>query len=268
MKLASIQKAFINVLCNKTKEETLLPCLHDDMASCFKERVDIYRVNVKATLLKTLKSTFPVCLRLVGDAFFVGMASEFINGAPPTSPSLNDFGEAFPEFINQFDPAKAVRYLSEVAQLEWLWHVVYYGPDTTVSDFSELSSLTQKEQTKLMFLLPASCAFIHSAYPISKIWWANQDDRREDEMIDLDDESGEDLIIWRTIDDIYIDCLSQDELMFLKCLYDNKQPTVPADKQPFASAIEQLAGIIDIESLISRSVERGWIARYEISADQ
>ena len=80
-------------------------------------RFAVYRNNVASSLIKALEARFPVIERLVGDAFFKGVAHAFIRAHPPRSPVLMEYGDAFPAFLTAF-PAGA-----EPALISPMWHV-------------------------------------------------------------------------------------------------------------------------------------------------
>src|SRR3989440_8257707 len=83
------------------------------------DRLDIYRNTFLLTLTKALRLCFPVVQKLVGDEFFEGAAQVFIAGHPPRAAWLDQYGAEFPDFLRAFGPAASVRYLGDVAELEW-----------------------------------------------------------------------------------------------------------------------------------------------------
>ena len=87
----------------------------------------IYQNSILGTLQKALKEIYPVCLKLVGDEFFLDMVTIYINENPSFSPDLNEYGATLPNFINQFKPAETLAYLSDVTKLEWAWHRAYHA---------------------------------------------------------------------------------------------------------------------------------------------
>ena len=69
-------------------------------------RFAVYRNNVFVGLTKALAKRFPVVERLVGEEFFAGMARVYAGLEKPASPLLFEYGDGFPEFIEQFEPAQ------------------------------------------------------------------------------------------------------------------------------------------------------------------
>lgn len=81
-------------------------------------RFAVHRNNVLASLVNALADTFPVVQVLVGPEFFRALALGFVREHPPRSPVLAQYGDAFPAFVAQFEPAQSLPYLADVARLE------------------------------------------------------------------------------------------------------------------------------------------------------
>jgi len=52
-------------------------------------------------------AAFPVIYKLVGDAFFRGMAGVYLRKHKPVSPLMMYYGERMPMFLGRFQPAKS-----------------------------------------------------------------------------------------------------------------------------------------------------------------
>ena len=65
------------------------------------------------------RRAFPVVKRLVGDKYFHAMANVFLLREPPFSPLLIHYGETFAAFVEEFEAAKPLPYLADVARLEY-----------------------------------------------------------------------------------------------------------------------------------------------------
>jgi hypothetical protein len=124
-------------------------------------RLDVHRTNVIASLTAALQETFPVVCRLVDERFFAFAAHEFICEVPPVSPIVADYGAGFADFLAEFPPCRELVYLADVARLEWLIDRAARAPEG------------------------APPAYLSSAWPIDRIWRANQPDA-DDEPISLD----------------------------------------------------------------------------------
>lgn len=125
----------------------------------FYKKLSIYRNTSRMALINALKETYPVCERLVGSLFFFNMAAYYVNLHPSQSYSLNDYGESFALFIQDFPPVQSLPYLSDVAHLEWLISRILMGE-------------CEKGETGILFT---------SSYPVYRIWEINQPDFKRDE---------------------------------------------------------------------------------------
>ena len=104
-------------------------------------RFDIHRNNVARGIVETLRASFPVVERLVGEAFFAALARAYHAAAPPSSPLLFRYGAGFAAFIDGFPPARPVPYLGDVARLEWLRLQAYHAADAAPAGLDALSGL-------------------------------------------------------------------------------------------------------------------------------
>lgn len=69
-------------------------------------RFSVHRNNLYASLTDALRARYPAIERLVGEDFFQGAASLFIEVSPPSTPVLIEYGEAFPAFLESFAGAR------------------------------------------------------------------------------------------------------------------------------------------------------------------
>ncbi len=73
---------------------------------------------------------------------------------------------------------------------------MFDAPDEHGLDLTALSRVAPEQWEHLVFLLPKASALLVSAYPVDRIWAANQPDATDSEPIDLD-QGGAPLFIWR-----------------------------------------------------------------------
>ena len=92
-------------------------------------RFAVYRNNVFVGLTKALSQRFPVTERIVGTEFFAGMSRMFARDHKPATPLIMNYGDAFPEFIEGFEPASALPYLADLARIEAAWTRAYHAAD-------------------------------------------------------------------------------------------------------------------------------------------
>jgi len=141
-------------------------------------RLNIYRNTFVGTLATALRLAYPAVHRIVGAEFFEGAAALFIAKHPPASAYLDEYGEAFAEFLAEFSPAASLPYLPGVARLEWAVNRALHAPDVPGFEVSELAALDPADQAQVCFAAHPAVGFVHDEMPIDLIWRAvlDQDD--------------------------------------------------------------------------------------------
>jgi hypothetical protein len=180
-------------------------------------RIGIYRANVLGNYRKALAATYPVIKRLVGAPFFDAASDNFARGHPSTRGDINRYGADFSEFLATYAPARDLKYLPDVALLEWAIDQANIARDAASFDLAALASVPAKLHGELRFSLHPSAHLIVSTFPILHIWQANQPSCSGDERIDLD-EGGDTLLVLRRPSDaggIAIERISQAEHLLL-----------------------------------------------------
>jgi hypothetical protein len=183
-------------------------------------RIGIYRANVLGNYRKALAATYPVIKRLVGAPFFDAASDNFVRGHPSTRGDINCYGADFSQFLGTYAPASDLKYLADVAHLEWAIDQANIARDAASFDFAALASVPAKLHGELRFSLHPSADLIVSTFPILHIWQANQLSCGADEHIDLD-EGGDTLLVLRRPSDvggIAIERISEAEYLLLVTL--------------------------------------------------
>ncbi len=134
-------------------------------------RFAVYRNNVRHSLSRALAARFPVVEALVGSEFFIAMAGVFIAAAPPRNPVLQEWGGAFPRFLDGFAPVAHLPWLGDVARLEWARGVAVHAADAAPAP---ADLLVAPDPEALQLRLHPSVALYRSAHPAVSIWQAHQ----------------------------------------------------------------------------------------------
>jgi hypothetical protein len=183
-------------------------------------RIDIYRANVLGNYRRALAATYPVIKRLVGAPFFDAACDNFVRGHPSTRGDINHYGADFSDFLGAYPPARDLRYLPDVARLEWAIDQASIARDAASFDLAALASVPPELHVELRFSLHPSAQLIASMFPILHIWQANQPGHDADERIDLD-EGGDILLVVRRpagVGGIAIERISRAEHLLLALL--------------------------------------------------
>ena len=139
-----------------------------------RRRLEIYRHHVYSNLRGVLKDIYPVTLAVVGEAFFLHAADQFVSTHPSHSGDLNQFGGEWAAFLGSYPHATDLPYLRDVARLEWAWHQAFHAGDAPPFDLSRLAALPAEEHGALGFVVHPTVRLIQSQFPILRIWEVNQ----------------------------------------------------------------------------------------------
>ncbi len=192
-------------------------------------RLQVYHNNIFISLTAALEAVYPVIYRLVGDEFFRYMAGEYIHQYPSRSGDLHDFGDKFATFIDDFEAASTLVYLSDVARLEWAYHVVFHAAECVYLDVTGLHQVREEQYPDLVFSLNPASQLLASPYPVLAIWQANQDGATNtDSGVDLDS-GGSRLLVIRRNRQVEFESLSHGEYEFLDALAHGKNFSVACE---------------------------------------
>jgi hypothetical protein len=183
-------------------------------ASGIAERLAIYANNAEHHYLESLRKSFPVVRRLVGEDYFTQCAREFRRDQPSRSGDLHDLGGPFPTYWHDKHGDDAYRYLGDVARLEWLYQEASTAADHAPFDFAKLARVSPADYDALRFCLHPAMRLFASEFPALAIWEANLRSDQEPEIIDLRG-GGVRLLIVRRAEGIVLRPLTAGEFVFL-----------------------------------------------------
>ncbi|MDN2580506.1 DNA-binding domain-containing protein [Aquibium sp. ELW1220] len=146
-------------------------------------RYAVYRNNVTTSLADALADIFPAVRRLVGDAFFSGMAIAFARAHPPRSRLLFQYGHDFPAFVASFEPARDLPYLADVASIERAWLDAFHAADADPLPPQVLGTIPPDDLPAVVFHPHPALRILRSPYAAFSICTANRDGREPDAPI-------------------------------------------------------------------------------------
>ncbi len=179
---------------------------HDDAIAAFvvddgvaaAERLGIYRNSFVGVATRALRLNHPAVARLVGDDFFDATAQAYIVRHPPASAWLDQYGDAYADFLAQWQAAASLPYLADVARLEWAVSRALHArggaapdtvpdaapgkaahcgaaPDATTLDaaaLADLAALAPEAQANVRFVPHPALQLVRTATPADAIWRA------------------------------------------------------------------------------------------------
>jgi hypothetical protein len=137
-------------------------------------RFAVYRNNVAVGLIGALEKRYPVTRRLVGDEFFRGLARAFMAANKPDSPVLIHYGAGFADFIENFEPAREIPYLPDVARLENFWVEAYHAAEAKPLALDDLATIPPERLGELLYTFHPAARLLRLAHPAASIWAAHQ----------------------------------------------------------------------------------------------
>ena len=183
-RLPNLQRALRRSLIEHRDDDALSHIVADGLAPA--ERLDIYRNTFSRVLTAALRLSFPAVLGLVGEGFFEAAARIYIAHEPPRTACLDDYGVGVPAFLAQFEPAKSLPYLADVARLEWAVNRALHSKDAPPLSADRLALLAGSNGSRAAFVPHPALTLVRSEYPVDTIWRAVLDgDDGELRAVDL-----------------------------------------------------------------------------------
>ena len=103
-------------------------------------RLGIYADMYFVRLLDALREDFPKLEAVVGEGAFRALVADFLEAAPPASPSLRDLGAALPAFLAAHPLGAERPWLHGLAALEWARVDVFDRADAEVLTLEALQT--------------------------------------------------------------------------------------------------------------------------------
>lgn len=218
-----------------------------------RHRLGIYRNNVLSSLVGALADTFPVTWQLVGAEFFRAMAWQYIRISPPRTPVLAAYGSSFSRFIAQFEPARSVPYLADVAEIEWARTMAYHAADVPpLPQEFVLAIFAHGDAADLTVKCHPSVAVTNSHYAARSVWAAHQG---EGSLAGLAIHVAESALVVRAKLDVLVVPLRADGARFIAALLQGMDIASAAALAAHDAAefdmVEALALLVQHEAVVS-----------------
>ncbi len=138
----------------------------------------VYRNTLAKGCVDALRANFPAVERLVGEEWFAAAAMLYAREMPPRSGPLLEYGEDFPAFLQGFEPARELPYLSGVAQLDRLWLEVFSAVEQPVLGLAGLTTQTPEQLARQTLVPRAALRWRWFAeLPVFSIWSCTREGR-------------------------------------------------------------------------------------------
>jgi len=211
-------------------------------------RLRIHQNNVVITLTEALKAVYPTIQQFVGNNFFNALAGGFVRNHPPSRGALIAYGEDFPAFLNNFEPARRLPYLADIARLEWARHNAFHAADATPITGSIFADLGPEQIAGLRLRLSPSANLLVSPYPLIALWELAQVEDEPKDTVEIEPAPSH-LLIHRPDLEVQILTLTEAAFIFLRSLSEGRNLT-----QSYEAAAEQDTGF-DLQAALTDLME-------------
>ena len=140
-------------------------------------RLAVYHRSVRSNHEAALAAAYPVVRRVVGGAFFGEAAARYREAFPSRSGDLHAFGSALARFLEQYEHARELAYLPDVARLEWAVHESRHAARGGSFDYARLGGVPAERLGEVRIALRPCVRLVSSVHPVLAIWEANQEGR-------------------------------------------------------------------------------------------
>ncbi len=138
------------------------------------KRYNVYRNNVTMSLIEALASIYPAVQRITGREFFRAMARFHLRETPPRSPLLFEYGRDFPDFIDHYEHARPMPWLSDVARVERAWLDSYHAADQEPLATTALAAIPADRLADVIFQAHPATQIARSRFAAVTIFAANR----------------------------------------------------------------------------------------------
>lgn len=215
------------------------------------DRLDIYRNTIFSGLTRALRLAYPAVDRLVGGDFFDATADIFIRTHLPRAAYLDQYGDAFPDFLQGFAPAGSLPYLADVAWLECAVNGALHAADEMPLELAQLAAVAAEDQGRVSFRARASVRLVRTQYPADDIWRAvlNRDDEA---LAALDLDTGPVfLLVERAEDGIQVIRMQEPAWRFLAALCSGEPLRTAVEAAPDIDAPSALAAYLAADRFVA-----------------
>ena len=178
-------------------------------------RLRIYRNTVAHTLSATLRTSYPTVYALVGEEFFQELVDRYRLQHPSRCGNLQQFGDALPAFLKTMAEVRQLRYLSDIARLDWLRQLSALAGDAVPVDMTTVVNLTADKAGKLRMRLHPSVQLLASPYAGLSLWqWCQEPSGH----VPHPDDGPEYALLWREEGDVAMAPLDAATFCFIDTL--------------------------------------------------
>lgn len=158
MSLKELQNRFNEFLYNDQAQDELDFVKPGDISKM--ALMAVYRDGLVATLVNTLRLTYPRVYAFLKQSQFEAVAVDFAKKYRSQTGNLDDYGAEFSDFLRQKD----LLFLADLARLEWCHQEAFLAANSEDLDVAALQSLDEERLVKVKFQLAPAVKFTVSKF--------------------------------------------------------------------------------------------------------
>ena len=216
--LSHVQTEFAQCLSQFPQGMTIPEDLFQSGELSITAGLSVYQNNHIVALRNALSAGFPVLQQLLGEQGFSLMSKDYLQSHPSESGDLADLGAHLPDFLQSYEPLLAYPYLSDVAQLEWLWQMAHMAEDRNAVRLEDLVTLGDEALLTSSVSFSPAVHLLACQYAAGSIWLAHQDEGDLRELTDEKINQPEYVLIARPQWRVLIQTLTHAQYQFLRSL--------------------------------------------------
>ena len=142
------------------------------------DRWHVYAHGYLARIEEALGNDYRAVRRIVGADAFSALIERYLRACPPHSYDLAHAGQRLAEFLAGDLLTEALRFLPDLARLEWNMVEAFVAEDRQPLSRQDLQRMTPEAVVELPLRLHPSVSLIRSAWPLCDLWelWKLDDD--------------------------------------------------------------------------------------------
>lgn len=129
--------------------------------------LDVYRNNIRTSLIEALAEAYPHTRQLLGERFFSGLANAYVQQTPPTDPRLNRYGANLAEQLDSLPSLNRYRFVADICRLERARLEASHADEASALTVEQLATIDI--ESRHVAPLPASRC-IHCRYDVEALW--------------------------------------------------------------------------------------------------
>lgn len=216
--LADLQAGFSGYLLRQTDAGLVRPLVRVPDAADAQRRMHVYRNAYRERLHETLRSDYPVLLRLMGREAFAALTYACIDAHRSASPNIRWYGANLPVVAAGTAPWCEAPGIADMARFEWRIGLAFDAADMAAIDAGALADVPAEAWAELGFVLHPSLHLLWLGHAVPDWWLAVQD--RDEAAADPPAPVADDghWVIWRSEAGVRFRRLDADEAEALQAV--------------------------------------------------